>query len=127
MIKRKNINETPVGRDPGYELFRQFKIEIEKKYRKEHSVQYYANALNTQPRSLNTVSQEYAGRSAGEMIQERILLEAQRYLYHEIKNVKEIAYDLGFDDPAYFTRFFKKHTGFAPQYFKEQKNLAPST
>ena len=81
-IKRKNINETPVGRDPGYALFRQFKIEIEKKYRKEHSVQYYANALNTQPRSLNTVSQEYAGRSAGEMIQERILLEAQRYLYH---------------------------------------------
>jgi AraC-like DNA-binding protein len=126
-IKRKNINETPVGRDPGYALFRQFKIEIEKKYRKEHSVQYYANTLNTQPRSLNTVSQEYAGRSAGEMIQERILLEAQRYLYHEIKNVKEIAYDLGFDDPAYFTRFFKKHTGFAPQYFKQQKNLAPRT
>jgi AraC-like DNA-binding protein len=61
------------------------------------------------------------------MIQERILLEAQRYLYHEIKNVKEIAYDLGFDDPAYFTRFFKKHTGFAPQYFKQQKNLAPRT
>jgi len=125
-IKRKKINEDPATRDPRYTLFREFKIVIEKKYKKEHSVQYYAEILNTQPRSLNAVSREYAGRSAGEMIQDRILLEAQRYLYHETKNVKEIGYELGFDDPAYFTRFFKKHTGFAPQYFKEQKNLAAS-
>ena len=123
-IKRKKISESVAIKDPHYALFRQFKIEIEKKYKKEHSVQYYAGVLHAQPRSLNAVSREYAGKSAGELIQDRILLEAQRYLYHETKSIKEIGYDLGFDDPAYFTRFFKKHTGFAPQYFKEQRILA---
>jgi AraC family transcriptional regulator, transcriptional activator of pobA len=125
-IKRKKISESVAIKDPQYALFRQFKIEIEKKYKKEHSVQYYAGVLHTQPRSLNAVSREYAGKSAGEMIQDRILLEAQRYLYHDAKSIKEIGYDLGFDDPAYFTRFFKKHTGSAPQYFKEQRILAAS-
>ena len=65
-IKRKKISDSVAIKDPHYALFRQFKIEIEKKYKKEHSVQYYAGVLHTQPRSLNAVSREYAGRSAGE-------------------------------------------------------------
>ena len=119
-VKRKlSSKQVPIN-DPGYKLFRELKIAIENYYKEEHSVQFYADMLNVQPRALNTVSRKYAERSTGEIIQERLLLEAQRILYHEDKRVKEICYELGFDDPAYFTRFFKKHTGLAPQFYKEQ-------
>lgn len=119
-IKRKKSSDQVPINDPGYKLFRALKIAIEKNYKTQHSVQFYADLLNTQPRVLNTVVRKYAERSTGEVIQERLLLEAQRILYHENKRVKEICYELGFDDPAYFTRFFKKHTGLAPQFYKEQ-------
>lgn len=119
-LKRKKSNDQVPINDVGYKLFRALKIAIEKNYKEEHSVQFYADLLNVQPRALNTATRKYAERSTSELIQERLLLEAQRILYHEDKRVKEICYELGFDDPAYFTRFFKKHTGLAPQYYKEQ-------
>lgn len=119
-IKRKKVSQLVPINNAEYKLFRSLKIAIEKNYKKEHSVQYYADFLNTQTRALNSVTRQYAERSTSELIQERILLEAQRILYHEDKRVKEVCYELGFDDPAYFTRFFKKHTGLAPQFYKEQ-------
>lgn len=119
-IKRKKSSQQVPINDLAYKLFRALKIAIEKNYKKQHSVQYYADLLNTQSRTLNQVARKFAERSTGELIQERLLLEAQRILYHEDKRVKEVCYELGFDDPAYFTRFFKKHTGLAPQHYKEQ-------
>ncbi|MEQ8362864.1 MAG: helix-turn-helix domain-containing protein [Cyclobacteriaceae bacterium] len=123
-MKRLKLGREVSISDAQYGLFRSFKVAIEKSFRKDHSVQFYASKLSTQARTLNKVSRKYAGKSASEMIQERLLLEAQRNLFHESKSVKEIGFDLGFDDPAYFTRFFKKHIGLAPQYFKEKAALS---
>lgn len=119
--KRHKLKDAMVSHDPAYALFRSFKLAIEKHYRHEHSVQFYAEQLNTQARTLNSLSRKYAIRSAGELIQDRILLEAQRSIYHDYRTIKEICFDLGFEDPAYFTRFFKKHTGLSPQQFKEER------
>ena len=119
-IKREKVSEDVVINDQQYALYREFKIAVEKNYKEEHSVQYYADLLSTQARALNSVSRKYVDKSAGEVIKERILLEAKRSLYHETKSIKELCFDLGFEDPAYFTRFFKKYLGIAPQYFKEQ-------
>jgi len=120
-LKRKKVGEYLILNDPQYTLFREFKILIEKNFKKQHSVQYYSDFLSVQARALNTVSRKFTDKSAGEMIQERVILEAKRSLYHEAKTIKEICFELGFEDPAYFTRFFKKHTGFSPLQFKEQK------
>lgn len=120
-IQRKTSGRERLLNNPRYDLFLRFKVAVETQYRGEHSVQHYADMLGTHPRTLNSVSREFANKSAGEIIHDRILLEAKRSLYHEIKSIKEISYELGFDDPAYFTRFFKKNTGVAPQHFKEQK------
>lgn len=116
--KKKLPTELQYKHDLHYALFRQFKIALEKFYKKEHGVQFYANELKVESRLLNAVSKKYIQKSAGKVIRERILLEAQRRLYHESKSIKEICFELGFDDPAYFTRFFKKNQGVSPQQFK---------
>ncbi len=109
--------------DFGYELFRNYKITIEKNFRKEHSVQIYSKILRTQARTLNSLSRKYAGKSASKLITDRIVLEAKRSLHHGAESMKEIAYALGFEDPAYFTRFFKKHVGVAPHQYKLKEVL----
>lgn len=118
-----HINRVKTGpavsvKDPQFILFRRFRIEVQKHFKKEHSVQYYAQLLQTPARTLNSLCRKFNNRSAGEFIQQRILLEAQRALYHNTQAVKEIGYELGFDDPAYFTRFFKKLTGLSPQEYR---------
>nr|WP_294938636.1 helix-turn-helix domain-containing protein [uncultured Flavobacterium sp.] len=120
-IKRAKTGSEIIINNPHYSLFRAFKLAVEKEYKQEHSVQYYASLLNTQTRTLNMVSQKFGGKSAGDVIQERIVLEAKRGLYHQYLSIKELGFSLGFEDPAYFTRFFKKHTDFSPQQFKESQ------
>ena len=119
-LKQDKISKEIAINDPQYTLFRSFKILLEKEYKIHHDVQFYADALAVQPRTLNTAVKRFAEKSTLELIHERLLLEAQRSLFHEERNIKEISYKLGFEDPAYFTRFFKKHTGLAPQAFKAQ-------
>lgn len=109
--------------EPNYEIFRKYKILVEKEYKKIHSVNQYANLLNTTTRQLNEICKKFVNKTAGQIITERIILEAKRCLYHQSLSVKEIAYELGFEDPAYFTRFFKNNTGVSPlQYKEESKN-----
>jgi len=103
---------------PQYNLFRKFKVLVEQHYKTKHSVQEYAALLHIQPRSLNAASRKFADRSALEIIQERIILEAKRKLYLNGVSIKQLGYELGYEDPAYFTRFFRKNVGISPQYFK---------
>lgn len=53
------------------------------------------------------------------MIQERIVLEAKRLLLHSEQNINQIGYTLGFEDPSYFVKYFKKHTKISPSAFKK--------
>lgn len=100
-------------------LFLQFKNLIEEQYLKLKNVSDYAALLNVKPVLLNDISKQSSGITAGEHIRNRVILEAQRYLYNTDLSAKEIAYKLGFEDPHYFSRFFKKYTGQTPSEFKE--------
>lgn len=120
-LKRTKKVDSIFINEPQYALFRTFKLALEKHYKEEHSVQAYADMLAITSRTLNSISKKYAERSVSDVIHDRLLLEAKRSLHHEYKNVKEICYDLGFEDPAYFTRFFKKHTGMSPMQYKERQ------
>ncbi|MDI9257926.1 helix-turn-helix domain-containing protein [Flavobacterium sedimenticola] len=112
---QQTINFKP---ELGYELFRNYKISIEKNYKNVHSVNEYAALLKTTPRTLNNLAKKFSDKTAGQLISERILLEAKRQLHHNTLSVKEIAFELGYDDPAYFTRFFKNSLGISPQQYK---------
>lgn len=103
----------------GYDIFRKYKINIEKNYKTIHSVNEYALSLNTTARTLNGLAKKFSNKTAGQIIADRILLEAKRYLHHNTLSIKEIAFELGYEDPAYFTRFFKNNLGISPQQFKD--------
>jgi AraC family transcriptional regulator, transcriptional activator of pobA len=100
-------------------LFLHFKNLIEEQFMQLKTVSDYAARMHIKPVLLNEISKQLSGITAGEHIRNRVILEAQRYLYNTDLTAKEIAYKLGFEDPHYFSRFFKKYTQQTPSEFRE--------
>ncbi|MFT3738387.1 MAG: helix-turn-helix transcriptional regulator [Breznakibacter sp.] len=103
----------------GKGIVRNFKSIAEKHYASWHQVQEYADALNVSPNYLNEVIKSAMGISAKDYIQNRLVLEAKRMVVFTDKSSKEIGFDLGFDDPSHFSKFFKANTGLSLTQFKE--------
>jgi len=83
------------------------------------SVAEYADLLNLSPYQLNAITKSSVGKTVSDLINEQIILEAKRHLLATPAQVKEIADHLGYEDPSYFIRFFKKHTGQSPETFRK--------
>lgn len=103
----------------GNNLIRAFKKEVENNYKKEHSTTFYANQLHITPDHLNRTVKSKTGKTAKDYIQVRIITEAKRLLYFTEFSNKEIGYELGFNEPANFSAFFKKYTQLSPSNFKK--------
>jgi AraC family transcriptional activator of pobA len=128
-IKGENVGISPEQHAAhNSSVFLNFKNLIEEKYQQLKTVSDYAGLLHIKPVLLNEISKQLSGITAGEHIRNRVILEAQRYLYNTDLTAKEIAYKLGFDDPHYFSRFFKKYTNQSPSEFKEasRSSVTPS-
>src|SRR5690606_22225175 len=95
-------------------IFKKFKELVAENALKEMKVNAYAKRLFISSGHLNDVVKEISGKNAKTIINEQRILEAKRLLYWTDIPVQEVAYKTGFEDPAYFTRFFKKHTGSLP-------------
>ena len=108
----------------GDNLIRAFKKAVDKDYKKEHSTTYYANGLYITPDHLNRTLKARTGTTAKDYIQSRIITEAKRLLYFSDLSNKEIAYELGFNEPANFSAFFKKHTQLSPSNFKKNEGFS---
>lgn len=106
----------------GDNLIRNFKNLVDDNYKKEHSTTYYAKQLHITPDHLNRTVKTKIGKTAKEYIQSRILTEAKRLLYFTNLSNKEIGYDLGYNEPANFSAFFKKNTLLSPSNFKKREN-----
>ena len=83
---------------------------LEKHFHEAHHPKYYAERLAITANYLNLVCKNYLGKTAGELIRERVILEAERLLINSQLSVSEISYLLHFDDNSYFTKFFKQNT-----------------
>lgn len=91
---------------------------IEKNFIRIKSPKDYADLMNVTPNHLNAQCKKKSGKSAGELIRQRIILEAKRLLAHTKLSASEIAFKLGFDDNSYFGRYFKKYTNKTPEAFR---------
>jgi AraC family transcriptional activator of pobA len=100
-------------------LFKDFSLLVEQNFRKLHTVKAYASRLGISPKSVTKHFQKLGVIKPSSFIKNRILLESKRLLIYTDKTVKEIAFELGFNDPAYFTRFFTKATSKSPLQFKK--------
>ena len=109
--------------DDRFHILRKFNLLVEMNFRAQHSVSYYAGRLNKSPKTLSNLFALYNHKTPIQIIQERILIEAKRLLFYTDKSAKQITYELGFDDAAYFSNFFKKHTALSPSEFRNNKKM----
>ncbi len=112
------------GADPGSQHLARYARMIEEHHARQHRVAWYAQRIGVTPAHLNAIVQALAGKSALELIHERLLLEARRELIYTPRTIGAISDSLGFADPGYFTRFFKRLAGVSPKDFR-RRALAP--
>jgi len=108
------------GRHDSGRLWR-FRQLVEIHYLQHWTVERYAQCLAMSETSLNRLCQRLAGTTAFEVIQQRLALEARRRLGYVPAAIAAIAAELGFKDPAYFSRFFRKHSGISPSAFRRRQ------
>ncbi|GAB4018034.1 helix-turn-helix domain-containing protein [Spirosoma koreense] len=112
-------NQQWIGTDTHlYDRIRQYEELIEKEFLTVREVSAYADQMSLTPNHLNHICKKVLGKTASQLLHERVVIEAQRLLTHTTQSVKEIGFQLGFDDPSYFVRFFKKHTDRTPAEFR---------
>ena len=100
-------------------LYRGFQTLLDEQFTTMQDPVAYARLLRCTERALNEAVRRCAGITAAQLIRDRVILEAKRLLAHSGGQVSQVATQLGFDDPAYFSRCFKKHTGRTPMEFRQ--------
>lgn len=100
-------------------ILQTLKDAIERDFRSKHTPQDYAILLNISSNALAKITKTHFKKTLTNLITERIIIEAKRELYLTNKSVKEVAYELGYDDEYYFSRFFKKNVNISPQTYRE--------
>lgn len=99
-------------------LLKTFQAKVNECFRELHEVGDYASLLHISAGHLSEVVKIKSGKPAIKHIHERLALEARRLLFHTDNSLKEIAFDLGFSEPSYFNRFFKRETGVTPAEYR---------
>jgi YesN/AraC family two-component response regulator len=111
-VPSKGENKEPV-------ILQNLKDAIEKDFRTKHTPKEYAVLLNISPNALAKITKKHFSKTLTNLITERIIIEAKRELYLTNKSIKELAYELGYDDEYYFSRFFRKNAAISPQVYRE--------
>ena len=104
-------------------LLQQLKKMVESHFKEQHQAAYYAEHLNADIKLLNSICRQSTGLTVYQLLQERLITESKILLQTTGFTVKEISYQLGFNDPAFFGRFFRKYTKTTPAAFRQDRIL----
>lgn len=126
---RLRINQTPETQASIAGLKEPFVLQnlkdaIEENFKTKHSPAEYADLLNISAKALARITRNHFNKTLTNMIAERIVIEAKRELYLTSRPVKSIAYELGFNDEFYFSRFFKNNAEVSPQLYRDTVGFA---
>lgn len=114
------LSENPKSLKREEVLFNQFINLLTEHHRKERRVDFYAEQLFLSPKHLSTVVKKVSGKTAGEWIDEYVILEAKALLKYSVMSIQEVAYFMNFPNPSFFGKYFKHHTGLSPSEYKMQ-------
>lgn len=123
-VRRDILQETDTPNLDNHkqQFFYRFKKLLESHFKQHLKVTDYAEQLGLTVTQLNKICLKYSGKTAHRIVQDRLILEAQRLLIYSDININQIGFDLGFKDPGYFNRFFKKHVALPPAKYREEKH-----
>lgn len=118
VIEREKRKNAEVDEKPDNSNYLKFRNLLENNFHKKWTVFDYAKELTISTKTLNSIVKSEIGTTVSQVISDRIILEAKRKLTHSNSYINQIAFDLGFNDPYYFTKFFKKHVKCSPAEFR---------
>jgi len=123
--KIRNTYENSISEDSesNTALSQRLILLIEDNYKTQHDLEFYYNNLETNNRKLLSISQEKFGQSPKELLNQRLITEAVRLLKFTDMNLKEISFELGYSNPAYFSRVFKRKLQVSPKYYRQRQLL----
>ncbi len=114
---------TRPGKSRYLSALQEFEKAVEQHFRETRSPAYYAGLLKISEKHLNRVCRESVNKTSTEVISERVMLEARRLLQADSASISDVAFLLGFEDPSYFSRFFRKHAGITPLAFVKKVRI----
>jgi AraC family transcriptional activator of pobA len=119
LLLKSNPNDFQVGNNQT-EYIQQFKKLIKENYKQHYTVEKYAELISISPKHLIELCKTQTGKTPLKLIQEHVISEAKRLFYHTKMTVKEVAYELNFDTPASFSKYFKSATGHSPSIYRKE-------
>jgi len=119
-LARKQLLNNPES-NSDVDLIRKFNYLVEEHFRHKKTVSEYAEMMYKSPKTLTNVFSKYSEESPLQIIHNRVIMEAKRMLYYTEKSSKEIGYELGYADPAQFSKLFKNNTGMTTSEFRQTK------
>ncbi len=117
-LRKLEIN-LDVEKNSRHQLAVEFKKLVFDEIKEFHGIEYFAKELGTNTKKLTAVSKDILLDTPANIVRQSKLLEAKRMLSNRSTTIKEVAYGLGFEDPTYFTKYFKKGTGYTPKEFQK--------
>ncbi|RXM53203.1 helix-turn-helix domain-containing protein [Chryseobacterium sp. CH25] len=118
----QHLDKVNDGVDHDTAFYRQFSLLVENHYKEKHTVADYADIMGIAPKTLTHRLKRMNMSQPNEVIKDRIILEAKRLLIHTAMSAKQIAYQLGYEDPAYFNRLFSLKVGDSTSNFRKKYN-----
>lgn len=122
LAKKQYIHAEVIEEDK-FNLIRKFHLLVELHFKKEHQVRFYADLLHKSPKTLSNYFSLYSKKSPLQVIHDRIIAEAKRLVYYTDKSIKEVANELGFEEVAHFSKFFKNATAKSPTELRQEQEI----